>query len=283
MLPSINDWLESYGSLDSNQLEESIKATGLVSFVKAEVTLEHFTELLGHGQAQGVTDAMENDEMSDARFAEIMAAVGDLFEDIYMQKLEKTTASYDSLDQYRRTSLEVGNTPCQLPLEWLQKLAITDFTNIQAVGSLYVDLRDNLGHFDLVTNGETIYAMAPYPDAILHKQPLDSDFHPILLNLKASTLPGTGDSLPTVVFAVGQVERARYVIIVDAVAPEHPVWMVYKCGTCDDMDEERRTGDPACEPLVFEGIGHNFGAAQIFPSIHDWIQSYGNVDFARFE
>jgi hypothetical protein len=49
------------------------------------------------------------------------------------------------------------------------------------------------------------------------------------------------------------------------------------------LDEERRIVDPAGAPLVFEGIGHNFDAAQIFPSVQDWIKSYGNVDFAQIE
>jgi len=50
-----------------------------------------------------------------------------------------------------------------------------------------------------------------------HGQPIDSDFHPITRSLKASALHGSGDSLPTLVFTVGQVmERQDLDLILGA-------------------------------------------------------------------
>ena len=42
--------------------------------------MAYVNELLGEAQSQVATDTMENNEISDARFAEIKAAVGDPFE-----------------------------------------------------------------------------------------------------------------------------------------------------------------------------------------------------------
>lgn len=112
-----------------------------------------------------------------------------------------------------------------------------------------------------------------------HGQPIDSDFHPVPLFLKASALHGTGDSLPTLVLTVGQVmerrkdktstsslEPTEYVLVIDAVAPGHPVWLIYNRNSIDDIGEPI-TADPADPdtPLAFKCIGHNFDAAQIFP------------------
>ncbi|KAF4497195.1 hypothetical protein FAGAP_6654 [Fusarium agapanthi] len=195
-------------------------------------------------------------------------------------------------------SSRVDRTPRRSPLESLQKLAVVDFADIEALGEYYFDLAFNvIRNFDLVTNGEVTYSVIS-DSLALGDAALDSDFHHFLRALKASTLAGTGDSLPNLVFPVGMLlesvkckcysdapdwSETGYVIVVDAVASGHPVWLVYNRIQWYDLGEERHIVDPARKPLVFEGIGHNFDAAQIFTSVHDWIQSYGNVGFARFE
>nr|RBQ85285.1 hypothetical protein FVER53263_03517 [Fusarium verticillioides] len=308
ILPSINDWFESYGNLDSNQLEESIKATGLVGFVKAkEVTLANVNELLGKAQSQGATDTMENNEISEARFAEIKAAVADPFKalpSLFMQKLEEAIARDNSLDQYLTKSLKVNKSSRRPALDWLQELAIADFADLNAV--YYFDYSlflNNIGPLDLATNGETTYSIVPNACAMGHDEPITDDFHGTFQSLKTSALPGTGYSIPTLIYIVGVLIKAKkgtthdydsetdydydsrtdYVLVVDAVAPGHPVWLVYNHNSWSEQLEERRTVDPADQPLIFEGIGHNFDAAQIFPGIHDWTQPYGNIYFAKCE
>ncbi|KAI7771813.1 hypothetical protein LZL87_006089 [Fusarium oxysporum] len=203
-----------------------------------------------------------------------------------------------STEELRSESDEGRHRPRQSPKEWLEELATTDFVNVRAVCSLDLDLVvNNISYFDLVNNDEATYTMAPYPDVLGHGQPIDSDFHPILLSLKTSALHGTVDSLLTLVFTVGQVmeqrkdktytsslELTEYVLIIDAVAPGHPVWLIYNRNTIDDISEPI-TVEPADPdtPLTFKCIGHNFDAAQIFPTVNNWIQSYGNVDRTKFE
>ncbi|PNP75010.1 hypothetical protein FNYG_11657 [Fusarium nygamai] len=299
IFPSIKDWLESYGNLDFNQLEESIKATDLVGFVKAkEVTLAYVTELLDQAQSQLATDTMDNDEMSDARFAEIKEAAGDPFEvspSVYMQKLQEATARDNSLKPFLARASKVDTTPLQSPFGWLRKLSITDFTNVVAICSHRVALTtDNIECFNLVANDEDTFAVGRSHGGLSYDE-MEGDVHPVLRSLESSALLGAGDSLPALVLPVEQLLKKRngdsktsywsetdYVLVVDAVAPGHPVWLIYDRNPLDEMGE-RDTVDPDHQPLIFKGIGHNFDAAQIFPSVHDWIQSYGNVNFAQFE
>ncbi|KAL9570146.1 hypothetical protein ACKAV7_005654 [Fusarium commune] len=186
-----------------------------------------------------------------------------------------------STEELRSESDEGRHRPRQSPKEWLEELATTDFVNVRAVCSLDLDLVvNNISYFDLVNNDEATYTMAPYPDVLGHGQPIDSDFHPILLSLKTSALHGTRkDKTYT-----SSLELTEYVLIIDAVAPGHPVWLIYNRNTIDDISEPI-TVEPADPdtPLTFKCIGHNFDAAQIFPTVNNWIQSYGNVDRTKFE
>ncbi|KAF5666989.1 hypothetical protein FDENT_12188 [Fusarium denticulatum] len=287
-LPSINDWLESYGNLDFNQLEESIKATGLIGFVKAkEATSAYVTELLGQAQSQVASDTMGKNEISEARFAEIKAAVGDHYGvhlAVYLQKLEEATARDNSLDAFLLRAFRVDHTPPPSPLESLQKLAVVDCADIEALSDCDIDLGFHPKcTFDLVTNGEVKYSVRP--DSVALGSPaLESDFHLCLRAIKASTPAGTGDSLPNLVLPVGVLQKSLkrrlsidepdwfetgYVIIADAVAPGHPVWLIYNRNQRDESTGDPCIVDPSRQPLVFEGIGHNFNAAQIFPSVHD--------------
>ncbi|KAF5578897.1 hypothetical protein FPANT_9823 [Fusarium pseudoanthophilum] len=306
ILPSITDWLESYGSLDFNQLEESIKATSLVGLVKAkDATLAYVAELLGQAQPQLVTDIMNGDEMSekgemsDARFAEIRAALGTPFQGKtfcpvspyeYIRKVKEATAHDNSLDQYLRKAGSVSiYPPPQSGLEWLQKLAITDFAN---AADIYAHRRlmdyGKVTDFNLVANGKDDFCVEIYPRGLSYEE-IDGEAHMALLSLETSAL-GAGKSLPKLILPVGNLVNANaywretgYAIVIDAVAPGHPVWLVYDRYQYDELDEERLIVDPTDARLVFEGIGHNFDAAQIFPSVQDWIKSYGNVDFAQIE
>ncbi|KAF5538318.1 hypothetical protein FNAPI_11150 [Fusarium napiforme] len=240
---------------------------------------------------------MENDEISEARYAEIKEAAGDPFKvppSVYMQKLREATAPDNSLKAFLNRASQVDTTPLQSPLEWLRKLSIADFTDVRAIFSQKTDLvTDNIEHFNLVANDEDTFTVGPAFDDLSFDE-LEGRVHPVLLSLESSTLLGAGDSLPSLVLPVGQLLKKRtgdsipyrsitdYVLVVDAVAPGHPVWLIYDRNAEDDLGE-REIVDPDDQPLIFKGIGHNFDAAQIFPSVDDWIQSYGNVNFAQFE
>ncbi|KAK2484474.1 hypothetical protein H9L39_02454 [Fusarium oxysporum f. sp. albedinis] len=129
---------------------------------------------------------------------------------VYMQRLEEETKRGNSLVLFLSKASRVDTTPRQSPKSWLEKLATTDFVSVRAVCHLDLDLVvNNIGYFDLLINDEATYNVAPYPDA--------------------SALHGTGDSLPTLVFTVGQVMERH------------------------------------------------------FPTVNDWVQSYGNVDRTKFE
>ncbi|SCV45361.1 uncharacterized protein FFB14_08610 [Fusarium fujikuroi] len=300
ILPSIKDWLESYGNLDLSQLEESIKATGLVGFVKAkEATLGYVTELLGETESQPATDAMHGDEMSDARFAEIRAALGSPFQGKnfcplspyeYIRKLEEATARDNSLDQYLRKACSIDDTPPrQSFLEWLQKLAIIDFANVEDICAHRHHLNFNkVEPFNLVANGEDDFIVGTWPRDLRYEE-TDGEVHAALLSLETSALEA-GKSLPKLILPVGELMNNKanrletgYILVIDAVAPGHPVWLIYDRNQVDDLGEEQIVVDPTRRPLIFKGIDPNFDAAQIFPSVQDWIQSYGKVDFAQLE
>ncbi|KAM0082654.1 hypothetical protein ACKRZS_005147 [Fusarium odoratissimum] len=113
---------------------------------------------------------MENNEISEARFAEIMAAVGSPFEfppSVYMQRLEEETKRDNSLVPFLSKVSRVDTTPRQSPKSWLEKLATADFVSIRAVCRLDLDLVvNNIGYFDLLINDEATYTVAPYPDVL---------------------------------------------------------------------------------------------------------------------
>ncbi|RKK75560.1 hypothetical protein BFJ69_g7625 [Fusarium oxysporum] len=113
---------------------------------------------------------MENNEVSEARFAEIMAAVGSPFEfppSVYMQRLEEKTKRDNSLVPFLSKVSRVDTTPRQSPKSWLEKIATADFVSVRAVCRLDLDLVvNNIGYFDLFINDDATYTVAPYPDVL---------------------------------------------------------------------------------------------------------------------
>ncbi|KAG5746561.1 hypothetical protein H9Q72_005458 [Fusarium xylarioides] len=182
---------------------------------------------------------------------------------------------------------------------------------------------DLLGRFDLVTDDDMdTFAVAPYPGALSTEELLLSrrrsspqvmlenlDPHPSLVSLQIGDAPSiypifetptivvpsvSGQPLPSLVLPVGQLQKKSdakksnvyldtdYVLVIDAVTAEHPVWLVYDRNPLDDMGERERV-NPDQQPLVFKGVGKNFDAVQIFPSIQGWIDSYENPDPKVFQ
>ncbi|KAF5650860.1 hypothetical protein F25303_4237 [Fusarium sp. NRRL 25303] len=196
----------------------------------------------------------------------------------------------------------------QTPKEWLEALTKLYFADPASVFNHQSDFEDNVGEFVLCT-GKDAFTVSAWPVAMgLEETPvLDFDnFHPGLLALEffhgSKARPGPADekapksSLPPVVLSIGRLlkgyttesgisdsDETDYVLVVDAITPGHSVWLVYNRDSWDEEDYEPRIVDPTHRPLIFEGIGHNFDAAKIFPSVHDWVNSYGKVDFAKFE
>ncbi|KAF5576230.1 hypothetical protein FPCIR_12717 [Fusarium pseudocircinatum] len=205
----------------------------------------------------------------------------------------------------------VDTTPRLSPKEWLEQLTTVDFSDPTAITDHQLGLIFYLqGRFDLVTDGEMdTFAVVPYLGALFTEElprhdsssqtiSEDVDPHPSLISLQSHPIfePSvSGQPLPSLVLPVGQLNKKSngkvskifldtdYVLVIDAVTPGHPVWLIYDRNPLDDIAVERNTVNSDEQPLIFKGIGHNFDAAQIFPSVRDWICSYGNVDFAQFE
>ncbi|KAF5978074.1 hypothetical protein FBULB1_6263 [Fusarium bulbicola] len=206
----------------------------------------------------------------------------------------------DSADDLDITS------PRQTPKEWLEQLVTVDFSDPFAITDHQLNLVFYLqGRFDLITDGNMdTFAVVPYVGALFTEElprhdsssqtmSENVDPDPSLISLQVHPIfkPSvSGQPLPSLVLPVGQLHKKSnakiskifldtdYVLVIDALTPGHPVWLIYDRNPLDEI-----TVDPDEQPLIFEGIGHNFDAAQIFPSVHDWIQSYGNVDLAQFE
>ncbi|KAF4944179.1 hypothetical protein FGADI_12892 [Fusarium gaditjirri] len=238
---------------------------------------------------------MDNNEISEARFAEIKAIVGRPIDDNYIERLEEETARDNSYIPFLEMASRIDlTTPRQSPQEWLEKLTTTDFTDSKAlVSHSCLLVSDNIENFDLFASAENAYAIQSFPGS-LHYEHCNGRPHDALVALETSAPHGASCSLPALVLPVGRLlkrlfrkngssdwHETEYFLVIDAAVPGHPVWLIYDRIHGDAPDQI--IVEPTHCPLIFEGVGHNFDAAQIFPSIHAWIQSYGNVDFAQLE
>ncbi|KAF5709518.1 hypothetical protein FMUND_10006 [Fusarium mundagurra] len=209
--------------------------------------------------------------------------------------------------------------PRQTPKEWLQSLTLVDFVDPSAVVSLRLDLAtNNVPHFDLVTNSEPAFTVTSLPGVMTVEDTppskptgfssyVPSD-HPGLLCLEFTSQSSifaalhegetpkpsaAGIPLPSVVLPIGQLRRrykdktsfpysvdTEYVLVVDVVADEHPLWLIFD-RRIRSHEEDGAYVEPNVVPLVFNGTEKNFDAAQVLPSIQDWIQSYGTLDLAQ--
>ncbi|KAF5576223.1 hypothetical protein FPCIR_12710 [Fusarium pseudocircinatum] len=218
----------------------------------------------------------------------------------------------------------------QTPRDWLKKLTTVDFTDPASILNLRFDLVEyNVGEFILCTNSKNTFSISPEPAPLsvdytaIQK---DSDVHPGLMALEfvdssddpsGSEHGGTAKSsgvdqpLPSLVLPIGQLlkgytaesgikdsDETNYVLVVDAVASAHPVWLVFdrtaedvlKEGEDDDNnDNDNGDGDdgeegeihPDTAELVFDRTEKNFDAALVLPSIQDWFQSYENLSLTQ--
>ncbi|KAF5568323.1 hypothetical protein FPHYL_2861 [Fusarium phyllophilum] len=188
-----------------------------------------------------------------------------------------------------------------------------------AVVSLHLDLAtNNVPHFDLVTNSEPAFTVTSFPGVMTVEDTPPrklTDFssyvpsdHPGLLCLEFTSQSSifaalhegetpkpsaAGIPLPSVVLPIGQLRRrykdtagipysvdTEYVLVVDAVADEHSLWLIFdRC--IRSHEEDGAYDEPNVVPLVFKGTQKNFDAAQVLPSIQDWIQSYGTLDLVQ--
>ncbi|KAF5711400.1 hypothetical protein FGLOB1_5027 [Fusarium globosum] len=209
--------------------------------------------------------------------------------------------------------------PRQTPKEWLQSLTTVDFADPSAIVSLRLDLAtNNVAHFDLVTDGEAALTVTPLPGALtvddippkddeaLFSSYVPSD-HPGLLRLEYAREKdifavyglheppkpsAAGLPLPSVVLPIGRLRNrykdkagiysidTDYVLVVDAVADEHPLWLIFD-RKIRSHEEDGAYGRPETVKLLFSGTEKNFDAAQVLPSIQDWIRSYGSLDLTQ--
>ncbi|KAF5688026.1 hypothetical protein FCIRC_2097 [Fusarium circinatum] len=211
-------------------------------------------------------------------------------------------------------------TQHQTPKKWLENLTTVDFRDPTSIVNLQFDLAEyNVGNIILCTNGKDDFAVSPYPGAMTADDTpalKDSDIHPGLLSLEfvdnsdnlSVAEPGEsaksseiGQPLPSLVMPIGHLlkgyitesgitdlDDTNYVLVVDAVAPAHPVWLIFDRNAKDmfeeeeeDEEEDNRDIHPDTVELVFDGTEKNFDAAQVLPSIQDWFQSYENLSLTR--
>ncbi|KAF9774008.1 hypothetical protein IL306_008060 [Fusarium sp. DS 682] len=231
---------------------------------------------------------MADKTISEERYAEICQIVGCPFAvspKVYMERLQAETSRDNSLAGFLNRASQIDMSP--------------------PINDLRFDLTtDLIDSFDLFSNDEAAFVIAPYPGALSMSDEVVSDpsssvanergFHPSLIALETSILPRAD---PGLVLPVGQLQTrfhgqnhdsdfvdTNYVLVIDAVAPEHPVWLIYDRNPRDELGD-RRIVDPRGfqTPLIFEGLGTNFDSMQVLPSVKDWIDSYGNLDFAQVE
>ncbi|KAF5578891.1 hypothetical protein FPANT_9817 [Fusarium pseudoanthophilum] len=203
-------------------------------------------------------------------------------------------------------------SPRETPKEWLQRLATADFADPSAINNLRLDLIiNNVADFDLVTDGEATLTVSPFPGALTVEDtpPKDKDNiytsyvpsdHDGLLCLEYASQAGilavyrvdetpipsaTGLPLPSVVLPIGQLQKryedkagipysvdTDYVLVIDAVADEHPLWLIFD-RKIRSLGEDQVYVKPETVKLAISGTERNFDAAQVLPSVQDWIKS----------
>ncbi|PNP75004.1 hypothetical protein FNYG_11651 [Fusarium nygamai] len=159
--------------------------------------------------------------------------------------------------------------------------------------------------FDLVADSEFTFTVSAFPGALsLHPKPTKKpSAHSALVSLsiefESHITPRLEHSqsppLPALVLPIGQLRKrfmttsgvpqlidTDYILVVDAAGTAHAVWLIYDRYQRYDKEFKDVT-DPNQTPLVFMGLQQNFDAAQVFPSIKDWIEAYGKVSEAKFQ
>ncbi|KAF5650203.1 uncharacterized protein FTJAE_627 [Fusarium tjaetaba] len=209
----------------------------------------------------------------------------------------------------------------QTPREWLEKLTGVDFTDPASILDLGLELAGYkiVGEFALCTDGKDTFTVSPNPGAMsVDYTPVleDSDAHPGLLSLefvngsdkqdKTAKSSGVNQPLPSLVMPIGQISKryttesglplsdeTNYVLVVDAVASAHPVWLIFDRMLMSESDqddeyyrdnkggEEKEGIHPDTVDLLFNGSEKNFDAAQVLPSIQDWFQLYDKLSFTQ--
>lgn len=195
----------------------------------------------------------------------------------------------------------------QTPEEWLEALTKLDFTDCASVYELQSDLIDYVIEKFILCTGKDVFTVSAWPVAMTLEEPPISDLdslHPGLLALEffrgSEARPAPADekvpksSLPRVVLPIGRLlkgyttesgisdsDATAYVLVVDAITPGHPVWLIWD--RLAGHEPELHYVHPDKHNPVFNGVGKNFDAAQILPSINDWLESYGNLDLSQLE
>ncbi|KAF5962253.1 hypothetical protein FBULB1_14370, partial [Fusarium bulbicola] len=230
------------------------------------------------------TTSMAANEISDQRFEEIIQVVGrpsDRSPGNYNERLEKETSKDNILIPFLKRASDIDmETPLQSPTEWLQKLTAASFADPVDINNL------------------------TFPGALsLHPKPTKTPTaHSALVSLSIELVShitprlehSQSQPLPSLVLPIGQLQKkyintsgipslidTDYILVVDAAGTSHAVWLIYdRYQRCDY--EFKDLTDPKRTPLVFMGLEKNFDAAQVFPSIKDWIEAYGKVSEADF-
>ncbi|RBA19175.1 hypothetical protein FPRO05_10104 [Fusarium proliferatum] len=205
----------------------------------------------------------------------------------------------------RASTIDI-KSPLQSPKAWLQKLTAANFADPVGITNLsYALTADNVDDFDLVTDSEVTFTVSAFPGALsLHPEPIKKpSAHSALVSLSIELEDhitqrlehSQSQPLPSLVLPIGQLQKgfmiARgipqyidtdYILVVDAAGTSHAVWLIYD--RYQRFDEEFKDfTDPKRAPLVFVALGKNIDAAQVFPSIKDWIKAYGTLSSAQFE
>ncbi|KAF5568324.1 hypothetical protein FPHYL_2862 [Fusarium phyllophilum] len=232
---------------------------------------------------------MAANEISDQRFAEIRQVVGrpsDRSPGNYNERLEEETSKDNRLIPFLKRASDIDiETPLQLPTEWLQKLTSANFADPVDINNLsYALTADHVDDFHLVAIDGVIFTVSAFPEALSF---------PCLISLLAWS---TANPNPYLLWLpIGQLQKkfvgvggipdlidTDYILVVDAAGTSHAVWLIYD--RYQRFDKEfKDVADPKITPLVFVELGKNFDAAQVFPSVKDWIEAYGKVSETKFQ
>ncbi|KAF5578889.1 hypothetical protein FPANT_9815 [Fusarium pseudoanthophilum] len=265
--------------------------------------------------------------LSQVQFANSVVAAGPAF---YLARLKRMislgnneTMSLVEFLQKDRVSDPVSDlvSQRQTQIDWLRELNAVDFKDPASILNIRLDLvKYNVGKFVLSTDSKSIFTVTPDPGAMSVEYMAilkDADVHPGLLSLEfvdkpdnlpgeTAKSPGVDQPLPSLVLPIGQLlkeyttendvtksDETNYIVVVDAVASAHPVWLIFDRMLVsesdqddeyysDNKDDEKKEGiHPDTVDLVFNGTEKNFDAAQVLPSIQDWFQLYDKLSFTQ--
>ena len=221
------------------------------------------------------------------------------------------------IDKYITTKDQIPKPGSITPETALDNLSKLNYKDTKQIGELYLQLSNTVsGPIKVSSTNAKAFAVAADPAAALtlykpevpakpgspaKPEPPKSatasptspgnKIHPIIMSVTVVGQDAAKEkSIPQLVMPLGRLQRmdldegqeefwdTQYVVVVDAIDPSHPVWLLCSRTLMTDEGEEVKLNLDDTYP-VFPSVSQIFNAAKLFAAFQDWID---NTDKAGY-